>query len=65
MLVRDIFNMISNPTAARQAAKVTVRAELCWRLLESKRKSTFFSLNGPLSAKEIMFAKAVTFQKFC
>lgn len=29
MLVRDIFNMISNPTAARQAAEVTVRAELC------------------------------------
>lgn len=62
MLVRDIFNMISNLTEALQATEVTVRAELYWKLLQRKRKSTFF-LGEPSSVKEIVFAAAATFWK--
>lgn len=55
MLVRDIFNMISTPTGALQAAEVTARAELCWRLLWSKRNSTVFLLVGLQLKKKIVY----------
>lgn len=55
MLVRDIFNMISTLTGALQAAEVTARAELCWRLLQSKRNSTVFLLVGLQLKKKIVY----------